>query len=282
MNIQLPPSSSRHNNNNQRRRRCSIVVLVLVIAVASVVAAAALASSTSSVSSVGTVISTSSSSSTASSSSSLRGRHPSTQTELSIWLMPPEPERTTLQQEIDLLAQHYRGPTFAPHVTLLGRVTVSSPKDEQLVIEQLNKAFSKRRQQQQDNGSDSSIACHFSKLLTFPHSWNQALIAEMKVTPQFLELCNLVRRALGQQQPSTTTTTVSSTEWEFPPPSSVPHLSFFYGESGDGSSIADDPSLQNKSLLPMSFDAHQVDVYRTRAGLEYVPTWERIATLDLL
>ncbi|KAG7361568.1 cyclic phosphodiesterase-like protein [Nitzschia inconspicua] len=186
-------------------------------------------------------------------------------TRLSLWLVPPEPQRTTLQSEIDRLAKQYGGPTFPPHVTLMGRIEVTTLQEQQLVIDRLHSAIRRRQQQQQQQ--PGSIKCRFESFLTFPQCWNQALIAEMEQTPDLIELCDLVRQAVGQTQSG----------WKFPSPSNVPHLSLFYGTEDSVPAITDISTV----LLPLSFDAHKMEVYRLQTGLEYVPTWERMATIDL-
>ncbi|KAG7355672.1 cyclic phosphodiesterase-like protein [Nitzschia inconspicua] len=152
-------------------------------------------------------------------------------TQLSLWLIPPEPQRTTLQSEIDRLAKQYGGPTFPPHVTLLGRIEVATRQEQQLVIDRLHSAIRRRQQQQQQQQQPGSIECRFESILTFPQCWNQALIAEMEQTPDFIELCDLVRQAVGQ--------THSQSGWKFPSPSDVPHLSLFYGTEHSVPAITD-------------------------------------------
>lgn len=40
----------------------------------------------------------------------------------SIWIIPPEPVYTQLKSIIDELAKNYNGPTFEPHMTVLGNI----------------------------------------------------------------------------------------------------------------------------------------------------------------
>ena len=40
----------------------------------------------------------------------------------SIWIIPPEPIYSQLKNIIDQLARDYNGPTFEPHMTLLGNI----------------------------------------------------------------------------------------------------------------------------------------------------------------
>ncbi len=49
----------------------------------------------------------------------------------SLWLVPPEPLHSDLTQVIHQLAQQYDGPTFEPHITLLGDLEMELAEIEQ-------------------------------------------------------------------------------------------------------------------------------------------------------
>ncbi|KAL3924882.1 MAG: hypothetical protein SGILL_000775 [Bacillariaceae sp.] len=188
------------------------------------------------------------------------------QTHLSIWLIPPEPYRTELQERIDTLAEDHDGPKFTPHITVVGNVPASTPEEEQQVVDQLKTALYHQRR--------PSVACSFlPKLLSFPKKWNQALIAELDLAEdkdqEFYNLCVAVREATG----------LPTEDWGFAPPSKLPHLSLYYGTGDNVPSLDNGAGDEHLNQPIESFHAHDIQVVRVTSSLESVPEWKNVGSV---
>ena len=192
-------------------------------------------------------------------------QQPSERTQLSIWLVPPEPQRSELQEIIHKLAESHGGPTFTPHITIVGSVQASTELEERAVVEKLRRALHQH----------SKVNCSFlPNLVSFRDTWNQALIAKLDPTTDddFYQLCLDVRAALD----------MPVKDWSFPPPAKSAHLSFFYGV-GNNVPVLEDGDVVDEgvSITPVSpFQAHQISIIRIVSSLDSVPDWWCIATID--
>ena len=180
-------------------------------------------------------------------------RHRSAPITLSIWLYPPQDARLEIQDQIDMLAED-RGPSFLPHVTLVGGIPCQS-EEEAL---QLGKAL------QDGLRGFGEVPCHFSLTpKTSEGVWNQALYLTMDETDPFMKLCETCRVILGLPLPC-----------NFAPPALKPHMSLFYG-------VKDIPNASEVEPVK-SFQATTIAMWTTGPStLASVPNWKEVAVIQL-
>uniref|UniRef100_A0A6T0TWD5 2',3'-cyclic-nucleotide 3'-phosphodiesterase n=1 Tax=Alexandrium monilatum TaxID=311494 RepID=A0A6T0TWD5_9DINO len=132
----------------------------------------------------------------------------------SLWLCPPEGSELSdrLAGLIKVLAERFKGPKFAPHVTLLG----NAPKgDEEAVRE--------AAQQLASAIEPFDVTVPAGKA-AYENTWNQNLLLFVEQNPGLLGANALARERL-QGAPAG--------ESSFAPPSRRPHLSLMYGEHSE-------------------------------------------------
>lgn len=175
---------------------------------------------------------------------------------LSLWLIPPTPQRGIVQDHIVSFADGNDGPRFSPHVTVVGGIRCATEADAVDVANKLQDEFR----------GFGEVECIFdSNLSSYAGTWSQALFARMELNDKFKELCSRSRGVLGMEKDG----------WNFPPPSHQPHMSLFYGDEN----IPDTRRIEN---IP-SFRARTMLLYKTDPPtLEGVPAWEELATVELM
>jgi hypothetical protein len=180
-------------------------------------------------------------------------RHHAAPITLSLWLYPPQDARIDIQHQIDILAED-RGPSFLPHVTLVGGVPCQS--EEQAL--QLGRAL------QVGLRGFGEVPCHFSSTpKTSEGVWNQALYLAMDETDPFMKLCETCRVILGLELPCT-----------FAPPANLPHMSLFYG-------VTDIPDASEVEPVK-SFEASTIAMWTTGPStLASVPNWKEVSVIRL-
>jgi len=187
---------------------------------------------------------------------------------------------------IDELSATFGGPRFVPHITIMGGIHVDSEEEAN--------ALSKRLREGLEHFG--KVRCNFGDVLREPLCWNQALIVEMIPSESFLKLCRLTRRILSNTEQEETG---DPDLVAFPPPSEVPHMSLFYGDSplsdphdsatnhrdylsqifgtnddGDGDGDGDDKK---------SFQSHRVMLWKTEpSSASGVAEWQPLADISLL
>jgi hypothetical protein len=173
---------------------------------------------------------------------------------VSLWLLPPESRRPKLQNEIDRLAEG-RGPSFAPHVTVVGSIPCQS---EQHALEMGKKL-------QEGLKGFGKIPCQFNNV---PYSskgaWSQGLFLVMDVSAPYMNLCQKSRGLLG----------MDTENWRFPAPAGLPHLSLFYG-------VKNVP--EKKEVMPVpAFFSYELALWLTNPStLEGVPEWKEMTTISI-
>jgi hypothetical protein len=175
--------------------------------------------------------------------------------QLSLWLMPPDETKSLLQREIDSYAENAKGPSFPPHVTIVGGIPCES-------ADHINETI---RKLQDGLAGFGEVTLFHKKALNFSNAWNQALVIEMQLTPRFEALCRKSRIILGME-----------TEKDmFPQPVSAPHLSLFYG-------ISNVPDANGVEPIP-DFDAITLALWMTDPPtLEGVPQWKQVGSITLV
>jgi hypothetical protein len=180
-------------------------------------------------------------------------RHRSAPITLSVWLYPPQAALLDIQDQIDMLAED-RGPSFLPHVTLIGGIPCQS--EEQAL--QMGRAL------QHGLRGFGEVPCHFSATpKTSEGVWSQALYLTMDETDLFIKLCETCRVILGFELPCT-----------FAPPAHKPHMSLFYG-------VTDIPDASEVEPVK-SFEASTIAIWTTGLStLASVPNWKEMSVIKL-
>jgi hypothetical protein len=216
---------------------------------------------------------------------------------VSLWLMPPPPERTRLRQQIRRLAitaslaSGSPPVLFEPHVTVVGGIPFRTGGDE---IAAMLKKLSPLE-------GFGPVRCDFEPKPAFGTDdaglpvWNQAAVLVLKsddennnnnsnsnsetengaVGRNFGQLCKEVRSLLGI--PSPAADGEEGTPVPFPPPLRRPHMSLYYG-------VDDVPRADEIGGFAESFEAHHLELWRTwpSGGADDVKDWEWLGTIDLV
>jgi len=203
---------------------------------------------------------------------------------LSLWLIPPSGDSITeknpnennndrdsvfyrTQKVINDLSAELNGPTFLPHITIVGGIKVRSETEAAVLAEKLRTGLA----------GFGPVECSFGDaLLSATDCWNQALALELvHPSEEFLSLCKLSRNLLGMEQNQVNGCLT------FPPPLGVPHMSLYYGDSP--------PSPRNEYLLEIfgnqkkSIRTHRVMLWKTYpSSAGGVPEWEPLADISLM
>lgn len=175
---------------------------------------------------------------------------------LSLWLLPPRTTHHKIKGQIHQLAENgKRGPTFEPHITIVGGIKCISEAHALELARRLEtglKGFGK-------------VPCSLSPV---PYAakgvWNQALYFTVETSASLMNLCQKARAILG----------MDTENWTFPAPATYPHLSVFYG-------IDEIPEkMEVQAIMP--FHAYTVALWRTDpATLEGVRQWREISVIDI-
>lgn len=176
---------------------------------------------------------------------------------LSLWLLPPEPLFTRLQDQINAINVESKGhcPTFLPHVTVLGGMDCNLNDHDNDVDDAISHNANNLLQRfRNDLEGFGAVPCHFIPLsqvkdntvrkrngnviTVYSHSddddgeggqkiqWNQCSVMIMKRCMKFLDLIHLSYRIF---EPFLVTPTREEEEDYFKPPLCEPHYSFTYG-----------------------------------------------------
>lgn len=224
---------------------------------------------------------------------------------LSLWLIPPggtEEEKKqdaasnantntsdansvyeTTKTIIDTLAQKYHGPTFIPHVTILGGIEVANDRDAIRLGESLRDGLLSS-----SVGSDG-IECNFQykNFIKEPESWNQAMIFEMDRTESFSKLCKLSRKIINMEQNNNQNDNDKDECIAFPPPAREPHMTLYYGLPPNAPSSVSDVDVSKlfvsgSGSATLSCTSHRVMLWKTNPStVEGVPDWTPIIDIQL-
>lgn len=153
------------------------------------------------------------------------------------------------------MAENHGGPTFQPHVTVVGNIPCHSDKDALKIAKNLQDSLR----------GFGKVPCVFS---SSPYAsdgvWNQALLVTMEKSAPFMNLCQKTRAILG----------MDTKHWGFPQPAGMPHMSLFYG--------VDNVPGQNETKPISPFDTSKLALWKTDPPtLEGVPYWKEIAVINL-
>lgn len=175
-----------------------------------------------------------------------------------------------VQTQIDDWARTYHGPTFLPHVTLVGGIPAQSVDDAHTLAANLQAGLA----------NFGSVEILLGDILREPTQWNQALIVEVEQSASFLSLCRTSRSILGMPVDDC---------YLFPPPANVPHMSLYYGVPPnvprlDGDANDDKEGLVVNAAIPHgSFQATTLMLWITNPStLDGVPDWKPVATIKLV
>mmetsp|Transcript_38390 Transcript_38390/g.44228 ORF Transcript_38390/g.44228 Transcript_38390/m.44228 type:complete len:393 (+) Transcript_38390:57-1235(+) len=259
---------------------------------------------------------------------------------LSLWLIPPggeEAEGTnddddknrhnhkdkqqkkhnvyqSAQQLVNELSEQYNGPTFIPHVTIVGGIEVDSEEEALRVSKKLQEGLAVSNNNNSDTDATTttdtttgSIECHFkARLVSEPSCWNQALIVEMEPSNSFVQLCQRSRQLLGMEQQNQQPQKgeqeeICSSCVSFPPPARVPHMSLYYGvppnipdpatidvsrifgnSESDSHGDGEGGPTTTSSHRSFHFQAHRIMLVHTDPStVDGVTEWRTIADIDL-
>jgi len=259
---------------------------------------------------------------------------------LSLWLIPPggeEAEGTnddddknrhnynykqqkkhnvyqSAQQLVNELSEQYNGPTFIPHVTIVGGIEVDSEEEALRVSKKLQEGLAVSNNNNSDTDATTttdtttgSIECHFkARLVSEPSCWNQALIVEMEPSNSFVQLCQRSRQLLGMEQQNQQPQKgeqeeICSSCVSFPPPARVPHMSLYYGvppnipdpatidvsrifgnSESDSHGDGEGGPTTTSSHRSFHFQSHRVMLVNTDPStVDGVTEWRTIADIDL-
>jgi hypothetical protein len=199
---------------------------------------------------------------------------------LSLWLLPPEPLRTTLSKHIAKLAMRYNhhgsSAPFMPHVTIVGSIRCETHRDATQLGLALQKGMKGsgpvpcRFQNNEPNATNNDHNSHKPKSCVAMYNnehqlvWSQSCIALMERSEEYMNLIELSRALLK----------LPKGEWMFPGPACEPHMSTFYGKC----EIKD-----HQVPYPPDFVATEAALYMTTPGtLQGVAKWREVARIPLL
>jgi hypothetical protein len=174
---------------------------------------------------------------------------------LSLWLVPPITRKDKIKRQFDKLAAN-RGPSFDPHVTIIGGIQCQSEMHAQEMVKTLQEGL---------KGFGPVPLGFSSRAFTSKGVWSQALFLTLEPSAPLMNLC-VQSRALLE---------MDTENWRFAPPVNMPHLSLFYGEEAnipDKNEVVPIPSFHSSTLALWSTDP---------PTLEGVPKWKEIAVIDL-
>mmetsp|Transcript_17181 Transcript_17181/g.31106 ORF Transcript_17181/g.31106 Transcript_17181/m.31106 type:complete len:268 (+) Transcript_17181:425-1228(+) len=166
---------------------------------------------------------------------------------LSLWLLPPQPERDRLAEQIAHLSKTYNGSApFVPHVTVLGCVPCESVKHGKHLGRRLEKRLT----------GTGGIPCRFRDEIVSMYDdstgkliWSQSCLSIMARSEEFMNLLERSREATGM---------ANGAEWMFPGPLREPHMSHYYG--------SESPPPVSQVQRPPDFVAHEVALFVTSPG----------------
>lgn len=163
----------------------------------------------------------------------------------SLWLVPHSAVSDVFQAIIDRLAQEHGGPSFSPHVTLLGGIVA----DEADIVERARRLAAQT----------APFTMHLDDVGT-GETYFQSLFAIVRSTPALLA----VREAAEQTFP------------ESPGGVYLPHLSLLYGHPTPETKQTIIQAL--RGALPTSCEARALVLYHTGAGMA---DWRHVLTAPL-
>jgi 2'-5' RNA ligase len=163
----------------------------------------------------------------------------------SLWLVPDGAVDDALQAVVERLAQEHDGPSFPPHVTLLGGIVAEEPD----VVERSRRLAAQT----------APFTIHLDDI-GVGETYFQSLFATVRPTPELLS----VRRAAEQAFP------------ESLPAQYHPHLSLLYGHTSPATKQTIVQAL--RGTLPPSFAARTLVLYQTGAGMA---DWRHALTAPL-
>jgi hypothetical protein len=174
---------------------------------------------------------------------------------LSLWLIPPVTSKDKIKRQFDKLAAN-RGPSFDPHVTIIGGIQCQSESHAQEMVKTLQEGL---------KGFGPVPVGSSARAFTSKGVWSQALFLTVESSAPMMNLCVQSRALLG----------MDTEKWRFAPPVNMPHLSLFYGEEAnipDKNEVVPIPSFHSSTLALWSTDP---------PTLEGVPKWKEIAVIDI-
>ena len=182
---------------------------------------------------------------------------------LSLWLLPPLPQRKYLSKEIAKIAMRHNqqgsSAPFMPHITIVGSIRCEAHREATELGKQLEKGL-------QGSGV---VPCRFERkpcVAMYNKEgklvWSQSCIAIMERSEEYMNLLALSRKLLE----------LPPGEWMFPGPSCEPHFSKFYGAH----------QIPTDIEAPPDFVADEVALYMTTPGtLDGVAKWREVTRINL-
>ena len=176
----------------------------------------------------------------------------------SVWLLVPEPQRSTVVAAMKAAADAHGLPTSEPHITLLGDAGAGTEAEMTAKLAAL--------------AGIGAVPCNFPKSGAVTAGsgapWNQSAVAVPALTPELSRLHRAARQAFRGESAEA----VTSDAWA--PPLRQPHISLAYGNP---------PEMVATLDSPPDYVADTVAVFScTPPTLAGVPTWREVARVSLV
>ena len=176
----------------------------------------------------------------------------------SVWLLVPEPQRSTIAAAMKAAADAHGLPTSEPHITLLGDAGAGTEAEMTAKLAAL--------------AGLGAVPCNFPKSGAVTAGsgapWNQSAVAVPALTPELSRLHRAARQAFRGESAEA----VASDAWA--PPLRQPHISLAYGNP---------PELVATLDTPPDYVAGTVALVScTPPTLAGVPNWRKVALVPLV
>jgi len=180
----------------------------------------------------------------------------------SVWLLVPEPQRSTIAAAMKAAADAHGLPTSEPHITLLGDAGAGTEAEMTAKLAAL--------------AGVGAVPCNFPKSGAVTAGinpdgtapWNQSAVAVPALTPELSRAHRAARQAFRGESAEA----LATDAWA--PPIRQPHLSLAYGNP---------PELVATLATPPDYVADEAAVFScTPPTLAGVPNWRQVARVSLV
>ena len=176
----------------------------------------------------------------------------------SVWLLVPEPQRSTVVAAMKAAADAHGLPTSEPHITLLGDAGTGTEAEMTAKLAAL--------------AGIGAVPCNFPKSGAVTAGsgapWNQSAVAVPALTPELSRAHRAARQAFRGESAEA----VATDAWA--PPLRQPHVSLAYGNP---------PEMVATLDTPPDYVADTAAVFScTPPTLAGVPNWRQVARVSLV
>ena len=176
----------------------------------------------------------------------------------SVWLLVPEPQRSTIAAAMKAAADAHGLPTSEPHITLLGDAGAGTEAEMTAKLAAL--------------AGIGAVPCNFPKSGAVTAGsgspWNQSAVAVPALTPELSRAHRAARQAFRGESAEA----VASDAWA--PPLRQPHISLAYGNPPEMVATLDTPPDYVAGTVAL--------VSCTPPTLAGVPNWRKVALVPLV